>query len=244
MISEKFQELVGKDGVVLRPGLDDAALAALEEMSGIRLPDDHREFLRFTNGAEGYGGHIRMFGFGPDAAIDMISWNSPGHWKFAWDGRADGFFCFGETARGDQYAYNIEELKAGNASVYILDANGMWGDVFDASFAEHFVNEFLRFCDLPYEARVVAARAAVGDLLPSEHIVYNPSVLIGGAENVENIQKMPARIAMIVQGDMAIGVDALPDDVTSFQVDVYQDEEDRLRLKIVAVDEAPTPVWQ
>lgn len=244
MISEKFQDLVGKDGVVLRAGLDDATLAALEEISGIPLPDDHREFLRFTNGAEGYGGHIRMFGFGPDAAIDMISWNSPGHWKFAWDGRADGFFCFGETAWGDQYAYNIEELKAGNASVYLLDALYMQSEKIGPDFEDYFTYGFMLCCDEPYDGMTIAARNAIGDLTPGEHIIYNPSLLIGGSEDVANIKKMPARTAMIVEGDLAIGIDALPSEDIDFRLDVYEDEEERLRLKIVPVDEASAPVWQ
>ena len=49
-----------------------------------------------------------FFGLGKTAGIDAILWNGPEYWKFAWEGRCSEFWCFGETAWGDQYAYSLQ----------------------------------------------------------------------------------------------------------------------------------------
>jgi hypothetical protein len=46
-------EMLSDAGDHGRPGADDAAIAEVEARIGVRLPDDHKAFLRWSNGWEG-----------------------------------------------------------------------------------------------------------------------------------------------------------------------------------------------
>src|SRR5688572_21367932 len=67
------------------------------------LPTDHEELLSLVGGRLGYSGCFRLF-----SADRAARWNAPACWKFAWPCDLTDFFCFGETAWGDQYAYKLE----------------------------------------------------------------------------------------------------------------------------------------
>src|SRR4029079_16687964 len=88
-----------------RPPADMLSPASLLSERGAVLPLDHARLLSLTNGLTVYGGYFRLFGIGPGATRDMRRWNAPTCWRHAWRDRADGWWFFGETAWGDQYAY-------------------------------------------------------------------------------------------------------------------------------------------
>src|SRR3954463_12629271 len=75
-------------------------ISAYEEQLEVRFPGKYREFLQLTNGCEACNGHYRIFGFGPSRSIDVVRWNQTNCWKFAWNGAADKYWCFGETSFG------------------------------------------------------------------------------------------------------------------------------------------------
>ena len=228
------------------------ALDSLRKLEGTRLgrsghsarqyeipanfPPVHRELLSEANGLEVYGGYFRLFGAGDDAAIPISRWNSPELWKFAWGNRADSFLCFGETAWGDQYAYRLEDLAASSAApppVYFLESITMRGEVISPTFEGFLETEFLRNACDPYDDILVAARRRLGDLTPGEHILYQPSLLLGGTESPENVQKMPAVAAMVVQGDLCVQLDGQLASRSIRELFTLEDEQGRTRLKVV-----------
>jgi hypothetical protein len=197
------------------------------------FPRAHREFLALADGVEVYGGYFRLFGATDEAAIPMSSWNSPQLWKFAWDGRVDSFWCFGETAWGDQYAYRLEDLSSSAPPVYFLESITMRGEVISPTFEGFLENEFFRNTRDPYDDVLVAARRRVGDLKPDEHILYQPSLLLGGEESLDNVQKMPAVAAMTVQGDLCVQLDGQPSSRSIKEIRTVEDDRGRLRLKVI-----------
>ena len=91
-----LDELAAKGEVQTHPPADPDEIDAFEREAGVRLPDAHRRLLLLTNGFEAFRGYFRMFGIGPDATIDMRTWNAPDLWKFAYQGTADAYLCFAE----------------------------------------------------------------------------------------------------------------------------------------------------
>ena len=230
-----FAPLVSLSGVRLHPGVDQGSLDEFERYYGIKLPIDHRSALKESNGMQAYGGYFRLFGVGSGTNVDICSWNNPNCWKFAWEYRCSDFMCFAETAWGDQYAYNIPALMKGNSQVYFLDCLSMTPTVVASSFTDFFENEFVRSAENPYDVMIKEARQVLGDLKIGKHIIYNPSPLLGGAEESANIQIMEARTAMICNGDIAIQLDAGPADGSVRTVTPYEDREGRMRLQLTWV---------
>jgi len=207
-------------------------MAGFVSDAGIALPDDHQALLSCTNGLEVYGGYYRVFGIPKTEGVDSVWWNQPETWKFAWKERCSEFWCFGESAWGDQYAYR-QDWRDGRSEVYILDALAMSPRRIASSFAEFLETEVLRCAREPYDAVTVAVRRKLGPLLPTESIVYVPSVVIGGSESPENVMKMGSRLAMVCNGDIAIQVGDAPANSRIKQVQVYEDAMQRTRLRLV-----------
>lgn len=191
-------------GAHFSPGVDTSNLNRFELYEGFTLPVDHYAILSAANGISIYDGYFKLFGVGAGTFTDSVLWNEDEYWKFAWNGRASRYWCFGETAWGDQYAYLIESLKAGeDETVYFLDAVSMEAEAIAANFSEFWKHEFLRCALNPYDAMIVEARNKFGPLASNSHLVYMPSLLLGGTETVENIQVIDARSAMICNGDLS-----------------------------------------
>lgn len=226
-----FAPLASLSGVRLHSG-GGLALGALENALGLRLPADHRALLRESNGVDGYGGYLRLFGAGPSANLDIALWNDPKCWKFAWESRCSDYLCFGETAWGDQYAYSIPALICREPQVYFLDCLSMTPTVVASTFSEFFENEFIRSVKEPYDVMIKEVRQVLGDLEIGEHLIYATSPLLGGAEETSNVQKMDARSAMICNGDIARQLDASPADSIVKAVTAYEDSYGRMRLEL------------
>jgi hypothetical protein len=218
------------DDVCLHPGIDTKSLDNLETSHRIPLPADHCAALRQSNGAEIYGGYGRLFGVDTENSIDIARWNHPSCWKFAWNGRCSQYWCFAETAWGDQFAYNIDELRGGSGQVYCLDCLTMDPMIVASSFSEFMEEEFIPSVMIPL---TIEARRKFGQLYLGNHLVHFPSLLIGGTERIENIEKMPAQAAMICNGDIAIQVDAAPPGRRLVRMTTYEDEAKRPRLQFV-----------
>lgn len=227
-----LDRLVPLDGVNMHAGVEHALLNRLVGSGGVKLPTDHQEALLGSNGIEVFGGYFRLFGVGEVSANDMTAWNREDAWKFAWSGRCADYWCFGETAWGDQYAYRISDLGSGNATVYFLDCLAMTPTAIASDFTEFLQNEFVRCAQSPYDEMVVEARHTLGNLGIEEHLIYLPSPLLGGTEEIANVQKMNARSAMICNGDIAIQLDAGPPGGNVIGVALYEDAEHRARLRL------------
>jgi hypothetical protein len=214
-------------------GADMLLLRKLEECYGIAFPEDHLQALHESNGVEAYGGYIRLFGVETDDSINIIRWNSNEYWKFAWNDRCSKYWCFAETAWGDQYAYHVEELRKGVPRVYFLECISMAPEPIASSFSEFMEKEFIRIAKNPYDSMMRAARGKFGELEVGTHLIHIPSVLLGGQDDIEHVQTMNARSAMICNGDIAIQLEAGPPDRVVNNVIPYEDEAHRSRLRLV-----------
>lgn len=228
-----FASIASLSGVRIHSGLEPEFLDELVGASSPRLPIDHRAALNESNGAEIYGGYLRLFGVGPNANVDIRVWNDPKCWKFAWESRCTDYLCFAETAWGDQYAYNIPALIDREFQVYFLDCLSMTPTPVASNFSEFFEKEFIRSAKDPYDAMTRDARRLLGDMEIGEHLIYVPSPLLGGAEEISNVQKIDARSAMICNGDIASQLDAGPADGNVKTVTPYEDGEGRMRLELI-----------
>lgn len=214
-----------------------------EDRLGIQFPDSYREFLTLTNGCETNFGHYRLFGFDKSRSIDIVRWNEQDCWKYAWDGEPDKYWCFGETAFGDQYAFLLEELVNRNdAPVYFLGHismthTGAWS----GSFATFLEKEFLRSTVAPYWARDIHAIQTIGPLDLSIHVMMIPSLLFRSMDDDgadADLQLMPARAAMICNGDLGVQWDAgCEEQKTVERVEPYVDGQGRARMRIIWADD-------
>lgn len=204
-----------------------------ESTSDILLPIDHRVALSESNGAQVYGGYTTLFGVGTGSLVDSTVWNDPKCWKFAWESRCSDYWCFAETAWGDQYAYNIPAMRNGDYQVYMLDCLSMTPTRLASTFTEFLETEFIRSANNPYDVMSKKSRQIIGDLEIGEHLIYSLSPILGGREEIANVRKMDARIAMICNGDIASQLDAGPTDGSVRGVMSYEDNEGRMRLKLI-----------
>lgn len=229
-----IDELRNIEGVRLSKGFDRDFSSEVERKAFSYLPPSHQIILSESNGIEAYGGYLRMFGLGVTDGVDGIDWNSERKWKFAWSGRANAYWCIAETAFGDQYAYR----RAGNGlidseNVYFLDAYSMTATVLCSTFLEFLQNEFSRTARRPYDEKIHEARQRFGDLSPRQHVVYMPSPIIGGTEDISHALTMDSTAAMICHGDLATQLDDGPSGGQIRRIETYEDDAGRLRLRIL-----------
>jgi hypothetical protein len=221
-------------GVVMHHGLAEECVTGFRVKSGIALPKAHSDILEASNGIEAYDGFIRLFGIHTDESVDAETWNHGQYWKFAWGGRCDNYWCFGETAWGDQYAYAINRmLNHGSDEVFLLDALSMTARPAFPSFKDFFEKEFMRQAETPYDVTIRQAHAKFGSLENDLHLIYSPSILLGGSDDIEHAQIQNARAAMICNGDIAIQIDAAPPGRSVTGVQSYEDEDHRMRLRLL-----------
>lgn len=231
MTKQVISGLLSLEGVRCFPGVG-TQFAGSEILGNRKLPEAHVVLLSESNGVEAYFGYFRLFGIAPSNFIDALNWNDRAIWKFAWAGRADNYWCFGETAWGDQFAYNLSELKRGVEDIFFLDALSMTPKLIAASFAEFWNDEFLRSAKQPYDLMTIAAHKAMGSLRPDLHLAYVPSPLLGGEEKIENVLTMPAAVAMVCNGDIAVQLDGRPRGKVR-AVERYEDDANRSRIRLL-----------
>lgn len=206
--------------------------------AGLVLPSAHLEALAFSDGAMVCGGYFRIFGLNAANPTSLLSWNAPNLWKFAWDGKADDYLCFGETAWGTQTAYRLDELGTHDEpAVYMLDSNAMEPSVLFDSFQSYVETGFRQNAVHTYSEDVIRARKDVGDLSIEEHVVFVPSILITGAAELSGIQKMGAATAMILNGDLYRQLGEERADRPIRQLETYTDDLGRVRIKVIWADE-------
>ena len=234
MSSRFIEALHDLDGVTLHPGGSSSIFKNLDNQYGIVLPQAHQMLLRESNGIEVYWGYFRLFGLETSEGVDVTKWNRHDCWKFAWKDRCTGYWCFGETAWGDQYAYALESLHGKQSpEVYVLSAFSMTPHLAERSFTEFLEDEFIRCARTPYDATIERARRNLGPIEADNHLIYVPSLLLGATEDANTVEQMTARLAMIVNGDIAVQLDGGPRDGAVKAVQTYEDESGRTRLRLV-----------
>jgi hypothetical protein len=182
-----------------------------------------------------FHGAFRLFGFRQEPYLDLRSWNAPGTWRFAWDDRIEPYFCFGETAWGDQYAYKRSGHDGGlEQEVYLLEAYFLRPEPLAGTFADFLRDEFLRNAEAPYDPITPAAVERLGPIDPSQHWVMSPSLALGGDELVENTVLLPAITAMTFAGDLATWIEEADDEATLVAVEPWHDAQGRARLRVLS----------
>jgi hypothetical protein len=200
-VDDRLSALLTRGLVRTRPAADMLSPDSLLG-DGAVLPLDHARLLSLTNGLDAYGGYFRLFGLGPWSVRDMRRWNAGHGWRSAWDGRADGWWFFGETAWGDQYAYaRGDDPFAADTTVYRLDACRLEPEAVAEDFGEFLAGELARSAMAPRDDATVAARERFGDIDPNQQLAYVPSLLLGGDDDLANVVTLGSREAMAAAGE-------------------------------------------
>lgn len=227
--------LEGHEGARLHAGLKSDELSELEDQLELRLPKDLRELLLYSNGADLCNGYVRLFGARPDEGIDVFRWNEPEYWKFAWRERATKYFCFGQSAWGDQYAYAFDDLQGReSAPIYTLSIFDMTRQGSAAGNLTDFLDRVMRMHANP-DWWAKQQRMAYPVVPLGKHLVYCPPFQFlppSGRYDINNVMLMDAIPAMICAGDMAREVEEAGEIVAIGSYRKYEGEElDLRRLK-------------
>jgi len=234
MIPPDLRKILEASGTRTVAGATHRAFELLEQSYAIRLPAELAEVLRLSNGLVAYGGHFRLFGLGPDCELDAILWNSADHWKFAWGADMECWWCFGENAWGDQYAYDVRQLNSGTPMVVLLHHVGMLPCLEPSPLQTVFHLESLHH-ERP-DGFETMLRSRYPIVAVSQHLAYSPlyALLESGEQwNVDKIKLMDSRAAMIMNGDVSRqmarhGAVRLPQRAVP-----YADKKGRPRMRII-----------
>ncbi|GIF68566.1 hypothetical protein Ais01nite_66010 [Asanoa ishikariensis] len=201
------------------------------DLARAALPDEYAALLTRLNGFTVNAGAVRLFGLRPERHLDLRAWNAPDGWRFAWDERVEPFLCIGQTAFGEQYA--LRRGPDGYApEIYLLEPNFLRPEVIAASFAEFVALELVGNAEDPYDPVLVEAIARLGPIDPENNWVYTPSLALGGPEDLTNLMPMSAYLAMVIGGDIALGVEPAPDGAVITKIVPWFDELERPRIRV------------
>jgi hypothetical protein len=204
----------------------------VEAFLGVPLPPAHRSLLLAANGLTTSFGYQRLFGVG-DGSQDIGPWNAHETWKFAWPMPLADFLCIGQTGWGDQFAYRLGDLRRGIETIHLLDHFMMENaELSAAGTFVTFLHGILTRACMPDE-KIREARRQLGDLNRDELAVFSPSALLVGLERATQLKKMPARDAMILDGDLTTQlIDPEKETYRIDRFDQYLDERGRSRVRV------------
>jgi hypothetical protein len=200
------------------------------------LPERHRALLQVSNGLDLLAGSYRLFGLGRASARDLAWWNEESTWKFSWNAHAARYLCFGESALGNQFAYEYADLRAGRrARVHELYAITLEQLVTFEDFPAFFDRGFLNgVADDPYHERIRAARERLGPLPLDEQLTYVPSPLLSGGELEDSsLVLMDAQAAMVINGDLFVQLAHRQSLAGLQRLEAYADDRGRQRVRAV-----------
>ena len=208
-----------------------ASALELEKLKAIQFPQAHLDLLSITNGLEFYGGYYRLFGTNSAQAITLDSWNSDMLWKDIWEDYVSGYYFFGMSAIGDQFAYRLKDGNIQSHQVYYLD--GITMDVIEIydSFEAFFEREFVLKAQGGMESIFVSARERFGNLDLSTSCIYSPSLMIVNDPSVENLMLLPTKDVMTINGDLLVQLSDSEESIT--KLEQYLDALGRARVKVI-----------
>ena len=208
-----------------------APASDLVKLKNIQLPQEHINLLSVTNGLEFYGGYYRLFGTNSAQAITLDSWNSDTLWKDIWEDYVSGYYFFGMSAIGDQFAYRLKDGNIQSHQVYYLD--GITMDVIEIydSFEAFFEREFVLKAQGGMESIFVSARERFGNLDFSRSCIYSPSLMIVNDPSVENLMLLPTKDVMTINGDLLVQLSDSEESIT--KLEQYLDASGRARVKVI-----------
>jgi len=203
---------------------------------GLEVPEPLRGLLSRANGVGVRDGHYRLLGLEGGDQPTLARWNHPDTWKHAWAGRADQFYCFGMSSLGDQFALR---LGAGGQvvddGVWVLDGLELQATRLAptvAAFLEQLVGLAAGHGDDDLVELVEGARERLGAVAPDELLVVVPPVQLGVDGMLDRLQRMPAWMAMTINGD-AYGEAIRYQGAQIVGVEPWTDRQGRPRLRFV-----------
>lgn len=241
MIDDFLASLVRETDVTLRSPVDTGELAQFETDQGVALPATHRQLLLRTNGLEVYQGHMRIYGLGANAAIDMRTWNDQETWKFAWPPELLRDYLFvAENAWGHQCAYRATELRQGGDPPLhmVLQISNLQKVFTFPSFQAFLENPIFRGVVLQ-DSLNRALHARFGSIASNRHLRHKAFGLSGSSENASQIIETDSVESMIFWGDMTKALDGQPPLRRTKQLEYFPDERGRRRVRVVWQDETP-----
>jgi hypothetical protein len=201
----------------------------------VRLPPELNSWLSRGDGLELFDGHVRIFGVGQAGGIDSVAWNDVNCWKFAWGKRACKYWCFGESAWGDQFALETEKLAAErDPLVHTLFSLTMIPMDYKCSLRQFLKDQSTLYDNADWFDKQI--RQKFPKVESDMHLIYVPPVSMIPPEsewNVAFVSKMNARTAMICNGDIALQEELWPSGATPAGLETYQDDQERTRVKII-----------
>lgn len=224
-----LDELVANGEVQTHPPANPDDIEAFEREADVRLPDAHRRLLLLSNGFEAFRGYFRVFGVGPEAAIDIRTWNAPEVWKFAYQGAADNYLCFAELGSGHQFAYRLDECRDPVIPAYNLLVNDM-SEVIRYPDFEAFLASPILHGALYNDGDFLDWILRLDDLAPHEHVAHR-SFGVLDEERGEFYEKGDAVESMIAYGDAWFSEQPEGSDPDSLEF--YDDDAGRRRLRII-----------
>jgi SMI1 / KNR4 family (SUKH-1) len=231
-VSAFLDALRGVAGVSASPPAPRREIERVEAFVGARLPEPHRALLLRANGLTTNFGYERLFGVG-DGPQDIGPWNADGTWKFAWPKPLQDYLAIGQTGWGDQLAYRLTDLRRGIEAIHWLD--GLMVEPGESPVADSFealVEDLAARARTPDE-KVQEARRQIGDLGPNKLAVFWPPPLLIGLERAAALTKMPARAAMIINGDLATQLlDRATETRRVDRIELYLDNVGRPRVRV------------
>ena len=208
-----------------------ASAFELEKLKARQFPQAHLDLLSITNGLEFYGGYYRLFGTNSAQAITLDSWNSDTLWREIWKDYVSGYYFFGMSAIGDQFAYRLKDGNIQSHQVYYLD--GITMDIIEIydSFEAFFEREFVLKAQGGMESIFVSARERFGNLDLSTSCIYSPSLMIVNDPSVENLMLLPTKDVMTINGDLLVQLSDSEESTT--KLEQYIDALGRARVKVI-----------
>jgi len=140
--------------------------------------------------------------------LSLAGWNHPDTWKYAWAGRADQFCCVGMSSLGDQFALRrAADGQALDDGVWLLDGLELHARRLAPTVAA-FLEQLVSLAyghgngDLVDVVELVeGARERLGSVAAEELLVVVPPAQLGMDGMLDRLQRMPARMAMTLNGD-------------------------------------------
>lgn len=202
--------------------------------NNIKTNSAYQKLLTSTNGLYSYGNYFRIFGINNNYDVNLFKWNDYESWRFAWSPVVDNYFCFGENAWGDQYAYQIYEDRSLSKEIYVLDADTMDIMVTYETLEEFLDQEFRENSLHPFDETIYRFRQKFGDIDIQDHLIRSPSPLLYDSEDDNSIQKILSFTSMTIKGDIYTQLNSVKNrKINIIKLESYIDENGRGRVNFL-----------
>lgn len=235
-VAELVHEIAALDGVTVRAGISYGDLARLEERLGLHLPAPHRALLLETNGLELMHGYRRMLGYGPGAPIDLVWFNQPDTWKFAyrgWRDDLDDYLFLDVSADGGVTGCRRSDLTTpGNDpphyTTHPLFPRPLGGDLPVSHWLQRGVRSMARNPRGDIEANRYLDHFGT---LPADRLILRPPPALDEDGPLELAALLPVADALIAEADLFRQTRALQPGSRIIGMDTWVDDRGRSRLR-------------